>query len=156
MRRYTKSAEERALREIYHAGPCVWPQCERPVWAELEMPICSFHSAKVYLKMQDHRPPTPRVNKPRPADDLLVGVVYYAESADGLIKIGFSRGNLGKRMRELKISLLAATPGTTRDERAAHMEFGEYWEFGEYFRPGPRLIERVNALRGPRLTRLGK
>ena len=145
MRSYRNSAGDEAVRQMSRATKCVWPDCETAVWQELSIALCPYHAAHVYMKVEEIRPRRDP-KRETPERDLINGTIYYAETEGGQIKIGFST-NVRGRMSYLRTKLLASHPGTRRDERAAHMEFGEYWTKGEYFTPGPRLMARIDELR---------
>lgn len=88
------------------------------------------------------------------------GYVYFMEAENGLIKIGWSEqphkrlANL-VRLTPLTLSLLAAVPGSTQDERSLHEHFASLRQQGEWFRSSPELrsviaeAQRQDTIRKP-------
>lgn len=149
-----KYTDNIALRRVdREREPCLWPYCLRPRWNDLRIPLCPLHAAKVHLAVEEVKPPSKSALKARhqrdPERKLVLGVVYFARVGD-YIKIGFST-NIKSRLAALRgeygsAELLAQYSGTTRDERAAQMRFGEYYVERELFTPGPRLMEYLESL----------
>lgn len=90
------------------------------------------------------------------------GFVYFAESVNGMVKIGWSR-DVARRCRALQsmqgqsVTIVVAAPGTTADEREMHATFSEYRQLGEWFVRGERLDAAIKTLserfaRGPLMT----
>lgn len=73
--------------------------------------------------------------------------VYYAERADGLIKIGSSINPVA-RCKGLKAELLAveAADASFERERVAQVRFKHLRVEGEWFNPGPDLIAHMATL----------
>lgn len=53
--RPNSGAERVALKRMRDLACCVWPECNRKPWVEIDLPICQHHAAKVYLRIEDHR-----------------------------------------------------------------------------------------------------
>lgn len=140
------------VRKMSIPNRCVWPECHASVWRELELPLCSTHSARVHLKVADALLHPETVSRPSSPDEYWSnpGFVYFAESRD-MVKIGYST-DVPQRMKNLRSTtghphrLLAYTAGTRRDEKLAHFKFGEYWVEGEYFLNGDRLAAHIEEL----------
>lgn len=79
-------------------------------------------------------------------------VVYFIQSGDGHIKIGFSR-NVASRMQALQVShptpltLIGACPGSFELEGLLHSHFAPLREEGEWFKSHPALLEMMTRLR---------
>jgi hypothetical protein len=73
-------------------------------------------------------------------------VVYLAQDARGLIKIGTTRYR-DKRVRAVKAELLAWLPGDVRTEAALHQVFAHLRVTGEWFRPEPDLLAFIDRVR---------
>ena len=81
--------------------------------------------------------------------------VYFVQegSPGNRIKIGFTDVDLAVRMRNLRtanafpLTLLAAIPGTAKDEAEMHVRFNELRRHLEWFEPHPRLLGFIEALR---------
>lgn len=152
------AAKRSELRDFHRMmvipNECVWPECTRKTWTELQLPLCHKHAARTHLKVADVIPAeNSRVHQASDPEGWWTkpGYVYFAES-QGMIKIGFSTdvnsrmASLGSQSGHVHI-LLAKFPGNRRDEKRIHFEFGEYWIEGEYFSNAPRLMTHVRKIR---------
>lgn len=69
----------------------------------------------------------------------VVGTIYVIEGAQGYYKIGYTRGPVGKRLRELqtgnpvKLRIEMTLTGTERDEQRLHKVFSDKRTVGEWF-----------------------
>lgn len=78
-------------------------------------------------------------------------VVYFAQRADGAVKIGFT-DDVQRRLRELRpehgpLELLATIPGDKRTEGAFHRLYAEARLDGEWFRETPMLRVFIGQIR---------
>lgn len=71
-----------------------------------------------------------------------VGWIYFIRcEGTGLIKIGFTKGNIGKRLAALQtgsasqLSPMVCHPGTMENERRLHERFAADRVSGEWFKP---------------------
>lgn len=138
--------------------------CDAPSPEGMPFPICARHAIKLYhhLKvvladaqadplyamhklnaqiMSERREREKRENTSR-------HVVYYVRIGE-LIKIGTTT-NLTSRLHQYPPSreLLAVEPGGTRVEHQRIKQFAHLLAYGkEWFRPGPDLLEHIDAIR---------
>lgn len=81
-------------------------------------------------------------------------LVYLAQRADGLIKIGWS-SDVERRVRELRrdsrsaVELLACFPGDKPDELALHALFADLRVEDEWFHPGAALLAFLESMKAP-------
>lgn len=75
------------------------------------------------------------------------GCIYYIGSPEsGRLKIGYTKGNPGKRLRALqtgspsKLYLMAVHPGTPELERRLHQQFSDARLHGEWFDASDDLL----------------
>jgi hypothetical protein len=79
-------------------------------------------------------------------------VVYIAQAANGLVKIGFT-SDLKRRLTELHsdaaspVEYLFTAPGDKRLEMLLHSQFADVRERGEWFRCEGNLASIIEALR---------
>jgi predicted GIY-YIG superfamily endonuclease len=79
-------------------------------------------------------------------------VVYIAQAASGLVKIGFT-SDLHRRLTELRadagcaVEYLITAPGNKRLEMLLHSQFADARERGEWFRCEGNLAHIIEALR---------
>ena len=119
---------------------CFWPECNATTWAEVDLPVCQFHAAKIHLRVAEQIPVASVRSGRAERQELWYareGRVYIAR-AGALYKIGFST-DVAQRMRSLGAVLVASHTGTLDDERDLHARFHAHREYGEYFRPSPEL-----------------
>lgn len=136
-------AENEAMSSVEYSGGCVWPECNTSKWSELRLHVCQYHAARVYTTVSAVIP-TPALAPTRAKAGRSTGRVYFARVGE-YVKIGFS-ANVEQRMVAIKGEHLASFKGTLKDEKATHVEFAEYHVGSEFFRPGPRLVERIQEL----------
>lgn len=81
-------------------------------------------------------------------------MVYFIQmGTDGPIKIGFTTGDISKRLEALQIGnpyplvLLLTIEGDARLEKAIHAMFSDIRMVGEWFENMPRLVAYINILR---------
>lgn len=73
-------------------------------------------------------------------------MIYFAQSENGFIKIGYTRKSARGRINTLKsalsekIILLATMSGSLETERALHKKFADYCVGGEWFSPDQSLL----------------
>lgn len=73
------------------------------------------------------------------------GLVYFIASSDGHVKIGHTRGSIKRRLAALqtaspvRLTLLAASPGSFRLERQLHALFQGQRVLGEWFKRSDHL-----------------
>lgn len=73
-------------------------------------------------------------------------MIYFAQSENGSIKIGYTRksamGRIGalKSAMSEKITLLATMPGSLKTEKALHKKFSAYCVGGEWFNPDKSIL----------------
>lgn len=78
-------------------------------------------------------------------------VVYFIQSADGLVKIGWT-ADLARRLNNLNsassspLRVLATTPGGATLEAHLHERFSDLRERGEWFRPNDDLLRLVGQI----------
>lgn len=81
------------------------------------------------------------------------GYVYYAQSDNGLIKIGTSidpvRRLLGLRSQssENGLTLLAVSDGGKKEEKRLHAMFSAERCHGEWFEPSPGLLKHISSVK---------
>ena len=78
-------------------------------------------------------------------------IVYYLQRADGLIKIGTTKG-LAKRLTDLRrehgdLRILLTHRGDRTRETAMHHRFAELRVQGEWFQPGQALLSWILEVR---------
>lgn len=144
------------MTHISGARECVMPECPNPPHPLMRRPLCSRCAKKVYTEVrnlldtatdyergQTARPPKmPALVKS--GWRTLPGVVYFAQVGE-FIKIGWS-SNVNQRMRQVGADrLLAAIPGTMKEEEAMHHRFGPSWSHGEYFHPTDDLLRFIES-----------
>lgn len=77
--------------------------------------------------------------------------VYFAQRADGLIKIGFA-SNVCERMKQISpvagsaMNVLATTGGGSKEEKRLHKLFAASHCHGEWFHPSLEVLEHVELL----------
>ena len=88
------------------------------------------------------------------------GFIYYIESYDGPIKIGFSV-NPQFRLSTLQcasaypLRVIYAQPGTLSDEKRLHRRFDDERLEGEWFNPTKRLLAHIELVKKQVLTERG-
>lgn len=138
--------------------------CDAPTAEDMPFPICGRHAAKLYRhvahamagiasdplwmlhaatkQIEDDRARTERQRAAgRPT-------VYYVQVSD-CIKIGYT-SQMQKRMLHYPPNkrLLATEEGDYELERKRHRQFADLLAYGqEWFKPAPKLIAHINALR---------
>ena len=81
-------------------------------------------------------------------------MIYFIQNTtDQLIKIGYAKTSVNDRMKTLqcgnpsKLVLLLAMDGDLHYEAACHKLFKSLRVRGEWFRPGKKLMDRIDELR---------
>lgn len=82
------------------------------------------------------------------------GTVYFIKSTNTHeIKIGFTSGDVSKRLSSLQTShpyqleLLTTIPGGTDFERSLHQQFEQHRLKGEWFKPHPDLVSYISSIK---------
>jgi uncharacterized protein YozE (UPF0346 family) len=90
------------------------------------------------------------------------GTVYFLKSPHSHeIKIGFTSGEVSKRLSSLQTShpyqleLLTTIPGNTDLERSLHQQFEQYRLRGEWFKPHPEIISYISNIKQEKCTTTG-
>lgn len=79
-------------------------------------------------------------------------IYYIRKGAEGPIKIGFTAGQVERRMAQLQtghhepLILLGTSPGTIEDEKSIHRELKDFHIHGEWFRPEPALLFTIDEM----------
>ena len=82
-----------------------------------------------------------------------MAVYFIRAGEDGPIKIGYTGGEIGKRLRALqcvsplRLTLLATCEGSKKTEKRLHCEFRRYRLWGEWFRAAAELLELAQRVR---------
>lgn len=83
-----------------------------------------------------------------------VGIIYFIKSSNNHeVKIGFTSGDVAKRMSTLqtshpyKLELLATIPGDTKFESELHNTFQQHRLRGEWFKPHPDVMTYVSNIK---------
>lgn len=78
--------------------------------------------------------------------------IYFVQCGqDGPIKIGFTAGDPGKRMKSMQcntpheLKLMGTKRGGLKDERRLHIKFALHHIRGEWFHPVPDLLEFIKS-----------
>ena len=80
------------------------------------------------------------------------GLVYFIQSADGHVKIGWAKSP-SSRLREIQVGsphrlrLVAVMRGGRQVEAALHSMLAEFRTLGEWFAPSPKVLECVRQVR---------
>lgn len=140
-----------SLKPPYH-GAMDFSHCSPPVRGKQAKEVCGL--ARQVENSQASKParhgrPTFNANPvKRPRKE---PVVYFAQAANGLIKIG-TTGFIDERMKILAgqspvaITLLATVQGARADEFVYHARFAAHRRHGEWFEPHPDILAEIARL----------
>lgn len=115
------------LRPEDRVGKCAWTECDQTYTTRYPVTLCHTHVLLIWSLVDEDARKTGQVVNPPPAateklaaDLDALGWIYYVQVGDK-IKIGYTK-DLQRRIAQYPPDsvLLAARPGTIRDERTTH------------------------------------
>lgn len=78
--------------------------------------------------------------------------VYFVQSGDGMVKIGYARSPMTRlanlrASNALRVEMLVYAPGDSVAEERLHSAFAEHRRNGEWFSPAPALLAYIEELK---------